>query len=125
MPEPVIGELTRVGTVEGFGGMLRLLPAPPFGRCFEEEVAGTAIAHIDGGLFEAHARDEAGFGDLAGHDRMWFAARDIAFEHPDVEDQTARMLARMGIGGPPPPPPGRPAPSPTASAPTSRWWSAG
>ena len=100
VPEPVIGELTRIGTVEGFGGMLRLLPTPRFERAFEEPVDGTAIAHIDGGLFEAHARDEAGFGGLAGHDRMWFAARDIAFEHPDVEDQTARMLTRMGIGAP-------------------------
>lgn len=110
IPEPVIGELTRIGTVEGFGGMLRLLPTPPFERCFEEGVDGTAIAHIAGGLFEAHARDEAGFGEEAGHDRMWFAARDIAFEHPDVEDQTARMLVRMGIGAAPgatpaPPPP--------------------
>ena len=53
-----------------------------FPRCFEEDITGTAIAHIDNGLFEAHARDEAGYGDLAGHNRMWFLARDIAFEHP-------------------------------------------
>ena len=39
----------------------------------------------------------AGSARLAGHDRMWFVARDIAFEHPDTADQTARMLARMGI----------------------------
>ena len=61
-------------------------------------MTGTAIAHIDRGLFEAHARDESGFGDQAGHDRMWFVARDIAFEHPVTADQTAPMLARMGIG---------------------------
>ena len=78
--------------------MLRLLPVPDLARSFEEDVTGTAIAHIDHGLFEAHARDECGFGDLAGHDRMWFVARDVAFEHPDTEDQTRRMLARMGIG---------------------------
>lgn len=94
---PVIEALTRVGTVEGFGGILRSLPVPDMQRCFEEDVTGTAIAHIDGGLFEAQARDEAGFGDLAGHDRMWFAARDVAFERPPVEDLTARMLSRMGI----------------------------
>ncbi len=96
-PEPTISALTRIGTVEGFGGILRLLPVPDFHRCFKEDIAGTAIAHIDRGLFEAHARDEAGFDDLAGHDRMWFVARDIAFEHPVTADQTARMLARMGI----------------------------
>jgi hypothetical protein len=33
----------------------------------------------------------------AGHDRMWFVARDIAFEHPVTEDETTRMLVRMGI----------------------------
>ena len=49
------------------------------------------------GLFEAHARDEAGFEDEAGHNQMWFAARDIAFENPVTEDETTRMLARMGI----------------------------
>src|SRR5260370_18178499 len=30
---------------------------------------------------------------------MWFAGRDVAFEHPVTEDETARMLERMGIGG--------------------------
>jgi hypothetical protein len=96
-PEPIISSLTRIGTVEGFGGMLRLLPVPDVHRAFEEDVSGTAIDHIGRGLFEAHARDESGFGGLAGHDRMWFVARDIAFEHPVTEDQTAAMLRRMGI----------------------------
>ncbi|HWE71499.1 MAG TPA: hypothetical protein VG205_14130 [Acidimicrobiales bacterium] len=94
---PTITSLTRIGTVEGFGGMLRMLPTPEFARCFDEAIDGTAIAHIGGGLFEAHARDESGFGDQAGHDRMWFVARDIAFENPATEDLTARMLDRMGI----------------------------
>ena len=97
VPEPTITSLTRIGTVEGFGGMLRLLPTPDFASSFDEEIAGTAIAHIGGGLFEAHARDESGFGDQAGHDRMWFAARDIAFDNPATEDHTERMLDRMGI----------------------------
>jgi hypothetical protein len=94
---PTISALTRIGTVEGFGGMLRHVSVPDFSRCFDEDISGTAIAHIDHGLFEAHARDESGFGDRAGHDRMWFVARDVAFEHPVTGDQTARMLARMGI----------------------------
>jgi hypothetical protein len=96
-PQPIISALTRIGTVEGFGAMLRNLPLPDVASAFDEDIAGTATDHIGRGLFEAHARDEAGFGDQAGHDRMWFAARDIAFEHPVTEDQTARMLARMGI----------------------------
>ena len=97
VPEPTISALTRIGTVEGFGGLLRLLPVPDFTRLFDEGIDGTATAHIGGGLFEAHARDEAGFGDVAGHDRMWFAARDIAFERPLTQDQTATMLERMGL----------------------------
>jgi len=96
-PEPIISSLTRIGTVEGFGGMLRLLPVPDVHRAFDEDVSGTAIDHIGRGLFEAHARDESGYGGLAGHDRMWFVARDIAFEHPVTDDQTAAMLRRMGI----------------------------
>ena len=95
--EPTISALTRIGTVEGFGSMLRLLPIPDFAKTFDEDITGTAIAHIGTGLFEAHARDEAGFEDEAGHNLMWFAARDIAFESPVTDDQTAKMLARMGI----------------------------
>ena len=97
VPEPTIGALTRIGTIEGFGSILRALPVPDLAGCFMEDVRGTATAHIAGGLFEAHARDEAGYGEAAGHDRMWFAARDIAFEHPVSPDETERMLQRMGI----------------------------
>jgi hypothetical protein len=107
-PGSTISALTRIGTVEGFGGLLRLIAVPDWPRCFEEDVTGTAVEHIDRGLFEAHARDEAGHGDQAGHDRMWFVARDLAFEHPVTADQTAQMMARMGIsagtGGRPAPP---------------------
>ena len=108
-PDAVIVALTRIGTVEGFGGMLRLLAVPDVSSAFAEDVTGTAVAHIDRGLFEAHARDESGFGDQAGHDRMWFVARDIAFEHP-VEPRMRRRasMARMGIGTRPgSPTPGR------------------
>ncbi len=95
--EPTVGELTRIGTVEGFGAMLRNLPMPDVARAFDEDVRGTSIEHLGRGLFEAHARDEAGFEDEAGHDRMWFVARDIAFENPVTADVKAAMLARMGI----------------------------
>jgi hypothetical protein len=95
--EPTIGTLTRIGTVEGFGGMLRLIPIPDFQSLFVEDIRGTAVDHIARGLFEAHARDEAGHEEEAGHNVMWFIARDIAFENPVTEDQTNAMLERMGI----------------------------
>ncbi len=52
--------------------------------------------HLDRGLYEAHARDEAGYEDEGGHRQMWWAARDIAFEDPVTEDETVRMLERLG-----------------------------
>jgi hypothetical protein len=105
VPEPVMAILTRIGTVEGFGSIIRLAAVERPQRFFDESIAGTSLAHLDGGLFEAHARDEAGFGDEAGHNEMWFAARDLAFESRPTEEETARMLARVGIpsGAPPDP----------------------
>lgn len=108
VPGPVITLLTRIGTVEGFGAMIRHANVPDRQRFFEESIAGTAIEHLDRGLFEAHARDEAGWGEERGHQHMWFAVRDAAFDHPVTEDETERMLARLGIGrgpggGPPDP----------------------
>jgi hypothetical protein len=50
------------------------------------------------GLFEAHGRDEAGWEEEAGHKDMWFAARDIAFEHPTAKIDVDAMLERMGFG---------------------------
>ncbi len=99
-PEPVIATLTRIGTVEGFGSFLRYSIVPDLQRHFDQDIEGTASAHLDRGLIEAHARDEAGFEDEAGHNLMWFAARDIAFENPVTTDQTAIMLERMGIATP-------------------------
>ena len=97
---PVVTTLTRIGTVEGFGAMIRHADAGDLQRFFDESIDGTAVAHLQRGLFEAHARDEAGFGDEAGHKDMWFAARDVAFDRPVTEDETERMLERMGIAGP-------------------------
>jgi hypothetical protein len=99
--EPIIGRLTQIGTVEGFGSMIRYSPIPDLQRCFAEDVRGTATWHLGRGLYEAHARDEAGYKSEGGHKQMWFAARDIAFEHPLTEDQTQLMMDRMfGYGGP-------------------------
>ena len=97
VPEPTIAALTRIGTLEGFAGMLRLLPTPDYARCFEEDITGTAIAHIANGLFEAHRRDESGYEGQAGHDKMWFKSRDIAFENPLSEDENAKWLSWLGL----------------------------
>jgi len=105
--EPTISSLTRIGTVEGFGSLIRNVRVDDLQSHFDESIAGTAVAHLHRGLFEAHARDEAGWEDEGGHRQMWFAARDIAFEHPVTDDMTQTMLERMGIaapGGQPPTP---------------------
>ena len=93
--DPIIGRLTQIGTVEGFGSMIRYSPIPDLQRCFVEDVRGTATWHLGRGLYEAHARDEAGYKGEGGHKQMWFAARDIAFESPLTEDQTQTMMDRM------------------------------
>jgi hypothetical protein len=98
--QPTITSLTRIGTVEGFGGLIRAVHPGDMQRFFAESVEDTALAHLDKGLFEAHARDEAGWEDEGGHNKMWFAARDIAFETPPSEDLTREMLGRMGIARP-------------------------
>jgi hypothetical protein len=98
--EPIISTLTRIGTVEGFGSMIRYSMIPDLERTFDEDVRGTAMWHLERGLYEAHARDESGFEEEGGHKQMWFAARDIAFENPVTEDETARMLERMGFAAP-------------------------
>ena len=100
VPEPTIAALTRIGTVEGFGSLIRAVQVDRLQSHFDESISGTALEHLQGGLFEAHARDEAGWEDEGGHKQMWFAARDIAFEEPVTEDMTQTMLVRMGIAAP-------------------------
>ena len=100
VPEPLIATLTRIGTVEGFGANIRFLQPGKMQRFFDEDIAGTAIDHLGRGLFEAHGRDEAGWEEEAGHKDMWFAARDIAFEHPTTQVDIEAMLLRMGFGQP-------------------------
>ncbi len=102
--EPMIRTLTRIGTVEGFGAGIRFGAVDDIGRHFVEDLAGTATAHLTRGLYEAHARDEAGFEDQAGHKQMWWAARDIAFENPPVQDLTVEMRRAMGMPAEPLPP---------------------
>ena len=59
--EPIIRILTEIAIVEGFGAMIRELPVPPLRSFVREEVSDTALEHLTRGLFEAHARDEAGW----------------------------------------------------------------
>jgi hypothetical protein len=98
VPEPLIATLTRIGTVEGYGANIRHLRPSNLQRFFVEDIRGTSIDHLGGGLFEAHGRDEAGWEQEAGHMDMWFAARDIAFDSPTTDVDVEAMLARMGFG---------------------------
>jgi hypothetical protein len=98
VPEPLMAALTRIGTVEGYGANIRLLEPGDLQCNFAEDIKGTAIDHLGRGLFEAHGRDEAGWDEAAGHQDMWFAARDIAFDRPSADIDITAMLERMGIG---------------------------
>lgn len=95
--EPMVRTLTEIAIVEGFGATIRELPVPPLASVIREDVAGTSLAHLAGGLFEAHARDEAGWGDEGGHKQMWEAARDLALSKPKVPGDV--LMAIMGRRG--------------------------
>ena len=73
--------LTLVGVVEGFGNDgIKLIPAMDLQSFIVEPIDGTCLGHLFAGLLEAHGNDEAGRGDEAGHDQMWFAVRDAALK---------------------------------------------
>ena len=94
---PITRALTIISIVEGFGAMIRDLRLPDFKEAIVEDLGGTALAHLGQGLFEAHARDEAGHRAEGGHKQMWEAARDLGLDRPDIPDD---VLARMMQGGP-------------------------
>ena len=93
--EPIVRALTMISIVEGFGAIIRDVPVPELGALVVQPIDGTALAHLDHGLFEAHARDEAGHKDEGGHKQMWEAARDLALESPKIPSD---ILMRM-MGG--------------------------
>jgi hypothetical protein len=100
--EPMVRTLTEIAIVEGFGATIRDLPVPPLASFIREDVTGTALGHLTGGLFEAHARDEAGWGDEGGHKQMWEAARDLALSNPKVPgDILMAIMGRRGSGNRP------------------------
>jgi hypothetical protein len=99
--EPMVKILTEIAIIEGFGAMIRQLPVPPLASFIREDVAGTALAHLGGGLFEAHARDEAGWEEEGGHRQMWDASRDAALSNPAISPEIyANIMARRGVEPP-------------------------
>jgi hypothetical protein len=93
--DPIVRALTIISIVEGFGAIIRDVKVPDLGALVVEPTAGTALAHLAEGLFEAHARDESGFRDEGGHKQMWEAARDLALEKPKIPgDVLMRMMGR-------------------------------
>lgn len=98
--DPIVRALTMISIVEGFGAVIRDVAVPDLGAVIHGPVEGTALAHLGGALFEAHARDEAGHKDEGGHKQMWEAARDLALEKPRIPgDVLMRMMGRRGGGG--------------------------
>jgi hypothetical protein len=93
--DPIVRALTIISIVEGFGAIIRDVEVPDLGALVREPIEGTALAHLRGALFEAHARDESGYRDEGGHKQMWEAARDLAFEKPRIPgDVLMRMMGR-------------------------------
>ncbi len=99
--EPLVRILTEIAIVEGFGAMIRELPVPPLTGFIREDTAGTALAHLSGGLFEAHARDEAGWAEEGGHRQMWEAARDAALSNPAISPEIYAGIMARRAGEPP------------------------
>jgi hypothetical protein len=92
--EPIVRALTMISVVEGFGAVIRDVIVPDLSALVVEPIEGTALAHL-GGLFEAHARDEAGHKNEGGHKQMWEAARDLALDRPKVPgDVLMRFIGR-------------------------------
>ena len=99
--DPIVRTLTIISIVEGFGAIIRDVKVPKLAEAFVEPLEGTALDHLGRGLFEAHARDEAGWRDEGGHKQMWEAARDLALEKPKIPaDVMMRMMARTGQRAP-------------------------
>jgi hypothetical protein len=91
--------LTLVGVVEGFGNDgIKLIPQVDLQALVVEPLDDSCLGHLFAGLLEAHGNDEAGRGDEAGHDQMWFAVRDAALADPPI---TIDMFENLPIAPPP------------------------
>jgi hypothetical protein len=99
--DPITRSLTTISIVEGFGARIRDVPLPDLRAEIVEDIDGTALAHLGAGLFEAHARDEAGHRSEGGHKQMWEAARDLGLDKPEVPDDVLlRMMSGQRRGRP-------------------------
>jgi hypothetical protein len=97
LQEPIVRALTVISILEGFGAIIRDVRVPDLQSLFVEPLEGTALDHLALGLFEAHARDEAGYKDQGGHKQMWEAARDLALQNPKVPpDVFMRLMGDRG-----------------------------
>lgn len=96
---PLAHVLTHIGTIEGFGSIIRFVELGDLQARFVEPIDGTAMAHLERGLYEAHARDESGFEDEGGHQQMWYLVRDLALDNPDVGDPLALTMKTMAADG--------------------------
>jgi hypothetical protein len=97
--EPVTRSLTIISIVEGFGARIREVRVPDLMKEVKESIEGTALAHLANGLFEAHARDEAGHRDQGGHKQMWEAARDIGLDKPEIPGDVLLRLMSGSVRG--------------------------
>ncbi|MDA1073476.1 MAG: hypothetical protein O3A63_01775 [Proteobacteria bacterium] len=87
---PFWNGLTITGKIEGRGRVLAEMVFPDLQDIIVEDLAETALGHLNKGLLAAHGIDEGGQPDkgIGGHDVMWFVARDLTFgedAYPDVE----------------------------------------
>ncbi len=83
-------QLTVTGKIEARGRLLADVAFPDLQPVIVDDISEMAIGHLGGGLLLAHGLDEGGQPDIgiAGHDVMWFLARDLAFgpdAYPDVD----------------------------------------
>jgi hypothetical protein len=98
--EPLVRTLTTIAIIEGFGALIRDQRVPDLTRCVREPLDGMAAGHLAAGLFEAHARDEAGHRSEGGHKQMWEVARDLAFDNPPVpSDVLMRLMTGRRAAG--------------------------
>jgi len=93
--DPLVKYFTKIGIAESFGEVIRHAPTN-IQRFFADDIRGTATAHLEKGLLEAHARDEAGHEEERGHTDMWFLARDVAFDGRPAERMRLEVVAEMG-----------------------------
>lgn len=92
--------LSVTGVVEARGRALAQNPAPDFQSIVVEDISESATGHLNKGLLVAHGLDEGGDPERGegGHDRMWFAVRDMlfgahAYPHALVPESLARPEA--------------------------------